>query len=74
MRMFQAFVLAVVLAGCASMGTSWYKPGATQDDFYTDEGQCKAQAFSVANGNMYQIAIVLHSCLQGKGWRQVRNS
>lgn len=69
MKTFLAFILAAVLAGCASMGTHWYKPGATEDDFYTDEGQCKAQAFSVPGGNMYQAAIVLHSCLQGKGWR-----
>ena len=38
------------------------------EDFYIDRGQCNAQAFSVASGNLLQIAMVQHSCLEGKGW------
>ncbi|MDW7534505.1 MAG: hypothetical protein SCG82_01435 [Candidatus Nitrotoga sp.] len=49
----------------------WEKPGASDRDFNVDRGQCNAQAFSVAGGNIMQIAIVQNSCLQGKGWQLV---
>lgn len=65
-----AVVIAVVLAGCAAQQPQrlWYKAGASAQDFNIDRGQCNAQAFSVASGNLMQIAIVQNSCLQGKGW------
>lgn len=47
---------------------TWYKAGASSQDFYQDDGQCKAQAFSVTGGNMMQVAIVHNSCMRGKGW------
>jgi hypothetical protein len=63
------FALAVFMAGCATKTVSyWEKPGASPQDFNIDRGQCNAQAFSVASGNLMQIAIVQNSCLQGKGW------
>lgn len=60
--------LAILLAGCATTQSTWNKPGSSAQDFYQDDGQCKAQAFSVATGNMMQIAIVHNSCMRGKGW------
>lgn len=53
--------------GCAPQ-KQWYKDGTTPQDFSMDQGQCKAQAFSISGGNMMQIAIVFNSCMQGKGW------
>lgn len=63
-----SLVLLVLLSGCQTTESVWVKPGASQQDFYMDAGQCRAQAFSVASGNMMQIAIVYNSCMQGRGW------
>jgi uncharacterized membrane protein len=60
-------LITVFLVGCASQNV-WMKNGATQQDFYMDQGQCKAQGFSVASGNLYQAAYVFNACMQGKGW------
>lgn len=62
--------IACVLAGCATTETVWRKAGITNEDWYIDSGQCKAQAFSVPGAPMMQIALVYNSCLQGKGWHQ----
>jgi hypothetical protein len=59
---------ALLAAGCAATESVWIKPGATQQDFYQDRGQCQAQAFSIPNAPALQIAIVSNSCMQGKGW------
>jgi hypothetical protein len=62
------------LIGCATQNESvWFKSGASAQEFEMDRGQCNAQAFSLANGNIYQIAIIQNQCLQGKGW-QIKNS
>lgn len=59
---------AVVLAGCATKQSYWEKPGASQQEFNMDRGQCNAQAFSVPGVSLMQAAIVQNSCMQGKGW------
>jgi hypothetical protein len=72
-------VTALLLAGCQQQqrATTWYKPGATQQDSYVDQGQCNAQAQAfripgqgglVPEGNMLQVADVYNTCMQGKGW------
>lgn len=61
------YILLLLLVGCAAQ-RSWYKDGATQQDFYQDQGQCKAQAFGMVGASMMQVAIVFNSCMQGKGW------
>ena len=67
----------VILAGCAPTTKDvWVKQGATQQDFFTDADQCKAQAFSApgmpmaqAPGMpMMQVENIYNSCMQGKGW------
>jgi len=63
--------VGVLLAACANKAV-WYRDGATQQDFYMDQGQCKAQGFSVASGSLLQAAMVFNSCMQGKGWSLVR--
>ncbi|TAM17607.1 MAG: hypothetical protein EPN62_19910 [Candidimonas sp.] len=61
-------IIAVsLLAGCAAPMV-WNKDGATQQDFYMESGQCKAQAFSIAGAPIMQIAIVYNSCMEGHGW------
>jgi hypothetical protein len=65
---FLMLASVLVLAACQNQATTWQRDGATQQDFYMDQGQCKAQAFGVASGNMMQMAMVLNACMQGKGW------
>lgn len=65
-------VVPLLVVGCATQPQSvWFKNGASQQEFEIDKGQCNAQAFAVAGGNMYQIAIVQNQCLKGKGWQLV---
>jgi hypothetical protein len=64
--------ITLSLLGCAHTQPYWEKQGASNQDFQMDLGQCQAQAFSLANGNLFQIAIVQNSCLRGKGWYQVQ--
>ena len=70
--MSKAFLAAfmMLLLGCSGCATQqvWMREGSTQDDFYRDQGQCKAQGFGVANVSLLQAAIVFNSCMQGKGW------
>ncbi len=62
-------ILIIGLSACQPIQQkSWYKEGATQQDFAMDMGQCRAQAFSISGGSLLQIAIVQNACMQGKGW------
>jgi hypothetical protein len=61
-----ALAVMAALTACQAQKT-WYREGATQQDFYVDQGQCKAQAFSGA-ASMMQAALVFSSCMQGHGW------
>ena len=71
MKKFLFLAVAVCLVGCGTMQPKkWYKDGSTEQDFYMDQGQCKAQAFGVSGVSMLQAAMVYNSCLQGKGWYQ----
>lgn len=58
------FVL-ILLLGCAKEG-GWDKPGATEQDFHVDRGQCVAQSF--ASPTNYQQQAIMIGCMQGKGW------
>jgi len=63
---------ALFLTACAAQQEYvWNRPGATQQEFAMESGQCRAQAFSVPNAPLMQVAIVYNSCMQGKGWYQV---
>lgn len=59
---------ACLLAGCATPQRSWYKSGASRDQFEMDRGQCDAQAFSVPGMQSLQVAMVYNGCMRGKGW------
>lgn len=61
------FVL-LLLAGCATTERYWVKPGSTPQEFYADEGQCKAQALGAPGMYTMQVAMVFNACMQGKGW------
>ena len=66
----------LILSGCASLlqpNWSWYRSGATTADFDMDMGQCRAQAFSIPNAPLIQIAIVQQNCMIGKGWSKRYN-
>lgn len=62
--------IAAALTACSTTKTVtvWVKPGSSQESFDMDKGQCDAQAFSVAGGNLMQVAIVQNGCMRGKGW------
>lgn len=61
---------AVTLGGCS---TTYYRDGSTEEDFYRDQGQCKAQSMSGGFiGGMLgaaREAQIFQACMQGKGWR-----
>jgi hypothetical protein len=63
-------LLALVLTGCAQTDTVAVKPGATQQDFYLDSGDCRGKAYSApgATDNTAQVAHAYNSCMQAKGW------
>lgn len=62
-------LVVLLLAGCASTERFWERPGASQQDFYMDRGQCQAQAFGAPYGPAsLQAAMVFTGCMQGKGW------
>lgn len=68
--MRKAALAMVLLFGCADCASQqvWVRAGSTQDDFYRDQGQCKAQGFGIAGVSLLQAAIVFNTCMQGKGW------
>lgn len=66
--------VSILLLGCESMKQkeyAWQKPGSTNQDFYMDSGQCKAQGASVPGMALMQVVIVYSNCMAGKGWYQV---
>ncbi len=67
-----SFLLVCILAGCATQTEFiWVKPGSSSNDLSIDHGQCSAQAFSVPNAPLMQVAIVQNQCMRGKGWSLV---
>jgi hypothetical protein len=53
-------VASCLLCACATQQQEWYRPGASQQDFAMDQGQCQAQGFGVsgdfdANGACLQF-------------------
>ena len=72
-RLFLPVCLAGFVSGCQTT-PNWYweKHGASQQDFYVDSGQCRAQAASVPGMALLQVVIVYESCLAGKGWYKVQ--
>lgn len=66
---------ALCAAGCAtSKGWKWAKDGSTSNDYSMDMGQCKAQGLSGTMGMINMgTAMIINSCMEGKGWRQKAN-
>ena len=62
-------IVLVLLCGCATRKV-WDKPGASQDDFAVDQGQCQAQALSAPNP--MNEGGVFHGCMRGKGWKIIK--
>lgn len=65
------YLLVLLLAGCASRQLLWEKPGASQQDFEMDRGQCQAQAFGAPGMYAVQVAMIYNACMRGRGWYQV---
>jgi putative copper export protein len=71
MKSIAAALLAGLLVGCATGPEYvWVKPNSTENEFYNDLGQCRAQAFGVSGVTLMQAVLVQNNCLMGKGWRQ----
>jgi hypothetical protein len=52
-----AAVTALSLAACATLPQKqWYKEGASPQEFSMDQGQCRAQGFSISGGTLMQAA------------------
>ena len=62
------FLMILFLSGCATTETVWVKPGSTEQDFYIDSSQCKAQGASIAGVSLYQLVFVYQNCMAGRGW------
>lgn len=64
--------IATILAGCATQPEyTWLKPGGSADEWNRDNGQCRAQAFSVPGVSLMQAVLVYEGCMQGKGYDRV---
>lgn len=61
-------LICLLLTGCATTERVWVRPGATDQEFYMDRGQCQAQAFGTPGMYTFQVAMVFQSCMAGKGW------
>jgi hypothetical protein len=71
MRYLVVLLMFSALGACATpkKETYWVRPGASQQDFYQDRGQCMAQSSAVPAGPMsMQAMMVFGGCMQGKGW------
>jgi hypothetical protein len=59
----------LMLAGCGAPTSSyWQKAGASSQDFYAEQGQCEAQAYTISRPLEGQIERAYHACMRGKGW------
>lgn len=63
--------MALLLAGCS---TTYVRPGATAEDYRTENAQCQVEANKAAAGTGGLVAIATlestrKACLEGKGWR-----
>lgn len=65
------YLVVLLLVGCATTERVWERPGASQQDFFMDRGQCQAQSFGAPGLNTFQVALIFNSCMQGKGWYTV---
>ena len=61
-------VATLLVTGCATTERVWVKPGSSDQDFYVDSSQCKAQGASVPMVSMFQLVMVYQNCMGGKGW------
>lgn len=66
-----AFLAAHLLAACATQPKSWYREGASGQEFEMDKGQCQAQGFAAPGMYTMQMALIFTSCMRGKGWQLV---
>jgi hypothetical protein len=69
-------VAVTTLAGCATNPSwHWEKPDSDQQQFSMDSGQCRAQGISGTGGMITTgTAMIMNSCMQGRGWYQVPNN
>jgi hypothetical protein len=68
-------VVAVFLSGCAAdKGWSWQKPNGDYQSLNMDHAQCRAQGLAGTRGMVtFGTVMIMHSCMEGKGWYKVSN-
>jgi hypothetical protein len=69
---YALLLTAALLSACATQQPTWNRAGASQQDWYMESGQCRAQAMGVYAPLVQQV-VLYQSCLQGKGWYQQQN-
>jgi hypothetical protein len=64
-----------LLAGCATQPEwHWEKQGSSQSMYNQEFAQCRAQAVGSTMGMVnYGTIMILHDCMEGKGWEKVAN-
>lgn len=68
MKSLLLLMAAAISFGCAQKEVRWNKPGATQQEFSMDQGQCRAQAFAVPLTSLVQRVVIYEACMQGRGY------
>lgn len=63
------YLIVLLLAGCATKQGGWEKPGATNQEFMRDRGDCVSRAFVAPAA--YQQSAIITGCMQSKGWQWV---
>lgn len=63
-----------LVAGCAFWPDwHWEKHGASETDYEFDVKTCKVLNPTPMDGTVTQLSVRrIHACLEGKGWRKVR--
>jgi hypothetical protein len=69
MKQIAMVVTVLMLGACAQMPIPMFvRDGATEKEFYMEQGQCEAQAYGVPRPLSGQIQAVFDACMRGKGW------
>ena len=76
MKIFCTLIATICLTGCATNTNNWHweKSGSSEYEFNIDNGQCRAQGFAGTGGMLtWGTIMIIHSCLEGKGWYKVND-
>ena len=64
----RTIVMSACLAVCACTPIHYTRPGGTQADLDADFAKCKARTSAIESPYSGQLATIIESCMQEKGW------